>query len=289
VTDASGDAIANVYVDAFDLYGHWLPGSSTDNNGNYSFNMPAGTYKVHFNPSPSSGYNAPAWYDNKANVQLANLVTVSAQVTSIIDAQLEIGGTISGQVTGTAGKAIRNVHAEAYDSELNWMGGTSTDVNGKYSFNVSVGIFKLTFSPFPSSGYYAPEWYHSKGYFQVADLVSVKPSQTTSSINAELKIGGRIAGRVTDVLGNVVPGVYVQAYDLNDNTIVFNGTTTNSEGLYTIQLATGDYKVWFFPTPDSGNFQPEWYNNRSNFESADEVQAIKRNTKSKINAQLEPK
>jgi hypothetical protein len=83
--------------------------------------------------------------------------------------------------------------------------------------------------------------------------------------------------------------VYVQAYDLNDNTIVFNGTTTNSEGLYTVPLATGNYKVGFFPSPDSGNFQQKWYNNRSDFESADTVQAIKRSTNSNINVQLEPK
>ena len=57
VTDESGKGIANVYVGAYDSnHNHRLNGSYTDSNGNYSFNVPTGTYKVHFTPSPSSGF-----------------------------------------------------------------------------------------------------------------------------------------------------------------------------------------------------------------------------------------
>ncbi len=290
VTDASGNGIANVYVGAPDLYGHWMPGSSTDSNGHYSFNMPAGTYKVHFSPSPSTGYHAPAWYVSKGNSEVSDLVTVTAfQTTSNIDAQLEMGGTISGRVTAPLGNGLAYVYVYTVDPDSSvWINGSSTDSKGNYSLNVPAGTYMTHFGSSSSMRYCAPEWYDNRSNFQVADLVTVIALQTTFNINARLEIGGAISGRVTDASGNAIPGVYVQAYDLNDDNIIFNGVTTNSEGLYTIPLAAGNYKVEFSPGPDAGNFAEEWYNNEKDFQSGDEVR-VKRSTKSVINIKLEPK
>jgi len=290
VTDASGDAIAKVFVSATDSIScHWIYGLDTDESGNYSFNLPAGTYKVYFGPLPSSGYNAPEWYDNKRNSQVADLVTVTAfQTTSSVNARLEIGGTISGRVTGPLGNGIANVYVGASEPVYASMGGVSSDKNGNYSFNVPPGTYKVEFTPhsYPS-GYYGPEWYDNKSNFQVADLVAVTSLQTVYNINARLEIGGTISGRVTDVSGNGIADVYVQAFDPDNNNIVYNGSWTDSKGVYTIPLAAGNYKVRFSPGPDSGDYATKWYNDKSDFQSADTV-TVKRFTKSIINAQLEP-
>lgn len=291
VTDASGDAIANIYVSSFDPNSSlWIYGLDSDENGNYSFNLPAGIYKVYFSPLPSSGYNAPGWYANKRNSQAADLVTVTAfQTTSNVDTQLEIGGKISGRVTNTLGYGIANVYVGAAAQPVyNWMGGVSTNRYGNYSFNVPAGTYRVQFVPQPStSGYYGPEWYDNKSNFQIGDLLTVT-AQTTSNVNAQLgMIGGKISGRVTDSAGNGIADVYLQAFDPDNSSIVFNGARTNSKGVYTIPLAAGNYKVRFSPGPDSGNYAAEWYNNKSDFESADIV-TVKRFNKSTINVQLEP-
>jgi hypothetical protein len=292
VTETSGNGIPNVSVNVIDLNDTWVISASTDSNGSYIFNVPAATYKVYFSPSPSNGFNAPAWYYDKKYFQEADLVTIPAgKITSNVNAQLKIGGRISGRVTEPSGnKSIAYVHVNASDPIYGWTSGTSTDSDGKYSFNVPVGTFKVGFYPLPpigsGFGYYAPEWYENKSYFQAADLVTVA-AQTISDIGARLEIGGSIAGRVTDSSRNPIPGVYVQAYDPKDENIVFNGSTTNTKGFYTILLAAGNYKVLFSPRIDGENYASEWYNNKSDFHSADTV-TVRRFMKSIINMSLEP-
>ena len=289
VTDVSGNGIPNVYIGAPDLYGNWTNGCSTDTGGNYSFNLPAGTYKVHFSLSSSSGYYAPEWFGKKSNSFVADLVTVTAlQTTSNINAQLATGGKISGRVTGPSGRGIRNIFVYAADPDFSyWIDGSTTDSNGNYSLNAPAGTWKVHFSSSPSTANYAPEWYDNKNYFQVGDLVTVVPGKTTFNVNAWLEIGGTISGRVTDTTANGIAGVYVQPYDLNDDTIIFNGATTNSEGSYTIPLRAGSYKVGFSLSPGAPNFASEWYNNKNDFQSADSVM-VKKLRKTSIDAQLGP-
>ena len=199
----------------------------------------------------------------------------------------QVKGTISGRVTDESGNGIPHVYVSVNDYIFSyWINGSYTDSNGNYSIKVPAGTYNVQFKQLPSDGYYAPEWYNNKSNSPVADLVTVTANQTTSNINAQLEIGGTISGRVTDVSGNGIVSVSVYAYDLNKN--VINSTRTNSKGDYTIPLAAGDYKVRFYPHPGLGNYASEWYNNKSDFESADTVTVKKRYTNKNINAQLEP-
>lgn len=174
-------------------------------------------------------------------------------------------------------KGIANVIVSAVDPNFSsWINGLYTDSNGNYSFNVPEVTCKVYFGSSPSMKYSAPEWYDNRSNFQVADLVTVTALRTTFNINARFEIGGAISGRVTDASGNGIADVYVQVYDHINNTIVFSGATTNSEGFYGIPLAAGNYKVRFSPRQDSGNYTLEWYNNKSDFPSADTVSVKKR-------------
>jgi len=154
--------------------------------------------------------------------------------------------------------------------------------------NVPPGTYIIYISPEPSDGYYTPQWYNNKNLAQVADSITATLLQTTFNINAHLQIGGKISGRVTDISGNGMGDVLVQAYNTNDDNIAFGGATTNSQGFYTILLPKGNYKVRFSPAPDSGNYAMQWYNGKSDFESADTV-TVKRFHKSTVNIQLQPK
>lgn len=291
VTGPSGNAVADVSVDAYDLNDNWITSSSTDSGGNYTFNVPIGTYRLHFGPAAPSGYYAPAWYINKSYFEEGDSITVTAsQTTSNVNAQLAIGGMIAGKVTDTSGiRGIANVYVSASDLAGHWVEDSLTNSNGHYSFNVPAGVYKVEFHPLlPTRGtvYYAPEWYDNRSYFQAADIVTVAASQTTSNISTRFEIGGAISGQVADLSGNAIAGVYVQVYDQSDNTIVFATVTTDSKGSFTIPLTTGNYKIGFFPGPDDGNYSPQWYSNKTDFQSANVV-TVKKSARSVINVLLE--
>ena len=286
VTNESGNGIADVYVGVYSRYNtYWIDGSSTDSNGTYTVNVPAGIYKVYFSPSPSSGYYAPQWYNNKDNFQQAKSVTVTPFGTTFhVNAQLEIGGTISGRVTDGAGNYVTDVYVSAYTLDNKCMGGSSTDSEGNYIFNVPEGTYKISFSPSPSSGYYASRWYDNP---ETKDLVTVNASRTTSNINGQLEEAGRISGRVTDASGQTgVAAVYVSAFDPSYKWVT--GSNTDSDGNYSFNIPAGTYKVQFNrPSINrSGYYVPEWYDNERKFKTADLITVTVLQTTSNIDAQL---
>ena len=89
------------------------------------------------------------WYNNKSWHGVADAVpVVIRQETPNINAQLEDGGTITGQVTdAVSGQSIANVTVRAVD-EANWLIFSGvTDANGQYTiFQVPTCGDKLFFN-----------------------------------------------------------------------------------------------------------------------------------------------
>jgi len=92
VTDeATGDPLANICVNAFDASSGWsMSGAVTDASGNYTITgLPAGDYKVHFSDCNWPPVYAPEWYDDKPDVDSADIVHVNSGAdTGGIDAAL---------------------------------------------------------------------------------------------------------------------------------------------------------------------------------------------------------
>jgi hypothetical protein len=284
VTDSSGNGLQNAYVFPEDTNHGGMPGGHTDNQGYYSFPVLPGTYTIRFEPS-ATGYYLPEWYYNKDDRNEADSVTVTAgQTTSNINAQLEVGGRISGRITNTSGDGIAEVDVWPNDLNNISLEGAFTDSQGYYTFSVPAGTYKVAFYP-RGAGYYALEYYNNKSNFNEADLVTVIAGQTTSNINAQLEIGGKISGKVTDASNNGIANVDVHVVGLNSNWLP--GSTTDNEGYYTLSVAPGTYKVFFDPK-SAGYFLPEYYNNKFNFDEADLVTVVVGQTTSNINAQLTP-
>ena len=285
VTDASRNGIENVYIFPEDPEHGGMSGGHSDNQGYYTFTVLAGTYTVRFETTSATGYYLPEWYSNKYDRNEADSVTVTAgKTTSNINAQLEIGGKISGRVTDASNDGIAHVHVWPNDLDNNALDSAFTDGQGYYTFNVPSGTYKVAFYP-RGAGYYALEYYNNEPNFNEADLVTVVIGETTSNINAQLEVGGKISGRVTDASNNGIANVNVHVVDLNSNWLP--GATTDNEGYYTLSVAIGTYKVFFDPT-SAGHFLAEYYNNKHSFDEADSVTAVAGQTTPNINAQLKP-
>ncbi len=289
VTDSTGTVgIANVHVQICDLDQNFdrLNGVSTDGNGYYTiYGLPAGDYKIQFNTDWAHGSYVGEWYDDKNSFENGDTISVTVgQTTTGIDAQLADGGFISGRVTDVGSNGISNVNVNIYDLSNNYVGSASTNSNGDYTVQgIPEGDHKVQFDT-GNAGNYLEEWYNDRGTFADADSVTVTAGSTTSGIDAQLTMGGIISGKVMDSSLIGIENVHVIVYDLNSSWI--NSTWTDNNGDYLIQgFYTNNYKV-YFDTSDTGNYLSEWYNDKSDFENADEVTITAGTTTNNINAVL---
>jgi len=80
----------------------------TDNNGEYTIaGLAADVYRISF--SDSSGIHARETYNNKFAIDLGDNINVTADGTVTINASLELGGKISGIVTGANGVPLEGI------------------------------------------------------------------------------------------------------------------------------------------------------------------------------------
>ena len=294
VRDQQGIGIRNVSVSILDANGYYFSGSPTNQDGNYTASgLPTGSYRVLFSPMNTSGYSSE-WYNDKPNRDSADPVAVTVpNITSGIDAVLELGGSISGTVKNGQGVGIANVQVQVYDAAATDTSAPKsstvvTDQSGSYTVNgLPTGSYKIFFSGASIIGYFS-EWYNNKASQDIADPVSVTAPHLTSGIDAVLEPAGSISGIVRDEHGIGIRNVSVGILDANG--YYLSGSPTNQDGSYTASgLPTGSYRVFFSPMNTSGysGYSSEWYNNKPNRDSADPVAVTVPNITSGIDAVLE--
>src|SRR5207245_6498277 len=109
--------------------------------------------------------------------------------------------------------------------------------------------------------YYAPQFQYGKATLAEADKVAVTAGSTKSGIDAALKAGGQITGKVTDASTKAaLSGVLVCLHEASSRCIF-----TDSGGEYTFAaLASGEYKVSF----ERAEYAPQFYNGKATLAEA---------------------
>jgi len=284
VIDEAENGIANVQVQAYTFDStSYVGAADTDADGNYSIGgITPGNYKVVFSPPHDSNY-VYQWYNNKNSSEIADPVIITAgQTTNGINAQLVLGGAVSGRVIDESGAGILNVNVGVYLNNIScW---NSTDADGYYTVRGIPAGNCTAFFQTSSTVNYIREWYNDKSSQETADIFIVTPGQTTGNIDAQLAAGSIISGRVTDVSGSGIPNVRANAQEVGDNS--WYAGTSDADGYYEIVgLRPGNYKVDFY-TQNAGNYIQEWYNDKANFENADTILLATKQTIGNIDAQL---
>ena len=227
----------------------------TGSDGRYALVLAPGEYGVEF----WSGFESPflaQFYDGVERWSEADPIPVVAgQTVADIDAELVLGGTISGTVGLAGGGPLREVWvcAEAV------LGGRyacgETDSAGEYELvGLSSGEYVVEFwpawSPRPDL---ALQFYDGAESRADADPVALLSGEEVTEIDAALTLGGRIEGTVRAAAsGAPLPWRLACAIDSLGELI--GCAETNSVGRYSIQgLASDDYRVGF-----SLDFA-EWY------------------------------
>lgn len=180
---------------AIDQFTGAVAGTETSGaGGDYTIGgLLPGFYKVRFRDCGTGQNLATAFYDSKADLGSADVITVAAgQITTGINVTMVVGGSISGRVTDTLENALGGVCVGA---EVPTTGalvtGTVSGVNGNYTVTgLAPGAYHVHFAttgcPFATAGELAPQWFDGKARASNADIVTVTAGQTVSSIDAPM-------------------------------------------------------------------------------------------------------
>ncbi|MBN2005887.1 MAG: carboxypeptidase regulatory-like domain-containing protein [Anaerolineae bacterium] len=281
----TGDGpLENIYINAY--YGDSNQNAGytlTDSQGRYQIgSLGPIAYKLWF--SDNSGEYITEWHLDKANWTEADLITLTAGMTTTIDAQLTKGGVFSGTVTNENGGApLEDISVTAYDAVSSvYKGSATTDAAGVYQIKrLATGTYKLYFQD--DFGRYIGEYYNNKGNFDAADPLTITTSMTVTA-NAQLAAGGAINGAVTAAgSGTPLENVNVTAYDASSGGYI-REANTGPDGIYKLGgLASGTYKLRF--RDNLGRYASEYYDNKREFYEADPV-AVTDGMTTTINAQL---
>ena len=312
---AGGAAIKGIEVCAYEGgggYEYEEHCASTSSGGEYTIaGLPTGSYKVKFSP----GYTCTPtcitqnyltqYYNGKSSSTEADAVAITVGATTTdINAAMHEGGQIKGKVTkASGGAAIQGIEACAHEAGDGYYGScASTNASGEYVImGLPTGSYKVKFSP----GYtctptcitqnYLTQYYNGKSTQAEAEAVAVTEEATTLNIDAKMKDGGQIKGKVIEAGGvAMIEGVQVCAYDASGS-FEYGGhcASTSSSGEYTIAgLPTGSYKVQFSPgytcTPTciTQNYLTQYYNGKSSLAEADAVSVTAGATTTNINAAM---
>jgi RHS repeat-associated protein len=288
---AAGKLLSGIEVCALSAKDALQSCTSSDANGEFSLAVSSGKHKVEFR-SDSQSYETQ-YYDGKTSLEEADLVEIGeGATTGGIDAAMVSPGEITGRVTkedGTTGLAGVQVCAFETGTPYTDRCGT-TGSNGEYQLtDVPGGSYKVQFYA-PQGLNYIEQYYSGKASEEEGESVTASPGTVTEHINAAMKAGGEIAGKVTATeSGEAIAGIEVCPSEVTFTGYYGGCTTTDGSGEYTVEkLPTGEYRVGFEDPNSTLNYIRQYYHGRTHLSEADKLAITAGETTSGIDAALEP-
>jgi phage gpG-like protein len=204
-------------------------------------------------------------------------------------ATLEAGTGIAGTVTSAStGLPIGGIEVCAYEEagESPFGECTSTEPSGRYALTgLTAGAYIVEFSsPATGASDYVRQYYDDRSRPEEAEAVKVSVGSVTPGIDAQLKDGGRVTGKVTSAASHTaVDGVLVCAFTAA--TEIEGCGLTNGTGEYAITgLPSGSYRIGF--NGEEAGYVIQYYVDQSSLSTATPVTVTVGGDTSGINAQL---
>jgi carboxypeptidase family protein len=274
VSRSDGSALVGACITAYDPE-HRLGGTTTaGENGYYGiYDLPSDQYRIFFEDCAS--HASPAeWFHNKPDFESATPIETTSGWDRWAAAILGPAASISGVVTNaTSGLPASDACVYAYTAEHEIPGNAKVRPDGTYTIaELLPAIYKIRFTGCPEGDYFS-RWYDDRPTFSEADPVPVLEGQDVLGVDGTLVSStgtGVITGHITDEntgepLSPICVYVYLETGEYKTS------AATSPDGNYRIEnLATGSYRLSIGCTP--GTHYPEWYNNKTTFETADPVQ-----------------
>ena len=193
VTAGSTGPAQGVCVDAIGANGSVVSAAITEAAGGFRIAaLAAGRYRVVFgDPAcPDGPYNVvPQWYSGKPGPAGAMSVTVTGgTVTSEIDADLALDGSVTGAVRGPAGAPLNGVCVAAVRTVRGAQPVIAVSGEGGYTMaGLTPGRYRVEFYAGCGARGYVTQWWRRAGSAKTAAIVVVHAGSTVSGISATLR------------------------------------------------------------------------------------------------------
>jgi hypothetical protein len=193
VTNASSHAaLEHVEIEVYDSDGTYVAAGETAANGTYTIaGLAPGEYEVQF--LPSTGAYLKQYYKGKSSLGEATAVIVTpGSTTAAVNAELVVGGEISGTVTDAVTQAgLEHVEVKVYDSSDAYLARAETASNGEYTVSgLAPGSYEVGFA---DGAGYAPQFYSGKAF--ISEATKVRSSRAEASPGQSPKPRPRIRWR----------------------------------------------------------------------------------------------
>ena len=277
---AASDAEVTVYRPDGD---GWKPTGSgyTDAAGKYDVTgLPGGTYRLQFSD-----------YSGQGLLTATSDLEVTEGETATANAELAMGGRISGLVTGPDHKPVEYADVTAYSLGTDgWeeAGDTYTEEDGSYTIvGLASGSYRLQFSP---GRQYATEYWNDAPTLDAATSIVVTAGATVTGKDAQMatRTGGRIIGHVTGVNDEPLEYAQIAVYRLDGETWRYEaGRSTDWDGRYVVDgLRDGTYRLAFSDASDEQVYAPEFWEDALSLSAADDVEVTGGATTRGVDVQL---
>ena len=302
VTNAAGSALEDIEVCASSVgSGPSTRGCAhTNGAGEYTIaDLGVGSYKVEFSAFVCGQTDCAQrqnyltqYYDEKTSYSQGESVSVTTgDTTPAIDAKMQEGGQIVGQVTSAATHAPQvAISVCAQSDEQNGSGNcASTNAAGEYVISgLPSGSYEVDFSSGWEGPNYLTQYFDVKSLSSEANSVAVTAGSVSAGVSAQLQAGAEITGRVNSAATHApLAGISVCAeYTLREPESCVH---TDAAGEYTITgLRGGSPKVLFSRGESAGNYAAEFFDGQSSLEAADAVSVAPGTVTSGIDAEMLP-
>ncbi len=225
--------------------------------GTFSFNVPAGTYKVGIHLPPDADYSPGS---------LVPVTVGSGQDAKIVLTVRSNDATIKGYIKASSGRVITGIKLHVFVSGENglWQ---EADINlstGEYVIRISSGTWYLGYHVDPATGYISKP--------PIKDPIVVASGQTVIRDIILTKADSVISGKVTDSEGNPLAHVWISAdsrsFEVKEEIILVpgeqlpdhffaNGAETDQNGNFKFPVPAGTYYIHAFLPPEFGYVNPE--------------------------------
>ena len=210
-------------------------------------NLAPGLYYAVFGSCGGVRY-PPQWFERQGAFGRASLISVSAgTVTAGINAVLPRSGSISGVVRDAAGRPVSAVCVSAYNvAGQDWMTIRQTRSHrGAYKISgLAPGRYVVLFGGCSLRSAFATQWYPAAASEHLAREVQVKPGRSTTGVDASLRLGGSISGRVMNAVTGKPPRFCGFVAAIDPAGTFMGGAIVSKDGRYRIgHLLAGRYTL----------------------------------------------